>query len=115
MSVEELYAALNIPARQVLERFGGNAALLERFLKKFPADPNYARLQKAVETKNGGEMEVTAHTLKGVSANFGFDALSSACAEIVAAVRAKDLAPVPAAFEKLKTEYGHIVEMIDKM
>ena len=45
----ETLCAAGIDVDAALERLIGSDALLERFLKKFAADANYARLQAAFE------------------------------------------------------------------
>lgn len=52
-----------------LERFMGNEALLERFLKKFLEDSNHAALNAAVSAGDQEAALTAAHTLKGVSGN----------------------------------------------
>lgn len=63
-----------------LARFMNNEALLEKFLAKFPADPNHHRLAAAI----------AAHTLKGVCGNLSMTALFELLTRQVAAFRADD-------------------------
>lgn len=58
-----------------LERFMGNDALLERFLKKFLNDTNYEKLTSAVSAGNQEDALTAAHTLKGVAGNLSMTGL----------------------------------------
>lgn len=58
-----------IDVDNALERFMGNEALLERFLKKFLEDTNHAALTAAVFAGDQEAALTAAHTLKGVSGN----------------------------------------------
>lgn len=75
-----------------LERFGGNEALLERFLNKFPADPNRAALAHALETEDWDAALAASHSLKGVCGNLSFTQLHQLLTRQVAALRAADYA-----------------------
>lgn len=59
----------------VLERFMGNEALMERFLKRFEKDRCYYDLLDAVQTKDVEKAITASHTLKGVSANLSMTEL----------------------------------------
>ena len=77
-----------IEVDSALERMMGSEALLERFLTKFLADPNYDRLCRAVADRD----EAAAHTLKGVCGNLSMTALFETLTAQVAEFRAGDWA-----------------------
>ena len=52
-------------------RFGGNEALLLKYLRRFPSDPNYADLESALLRGDGEALRAACHTLKGVSGTLG--------------------------------------------
>ena len=84
--------AAGIDLNSALERFMGNEALLERFLKRFLQDENSARLNQEL---TAGDMETAlaaAHTLKGVCGNLSMSALYDLFSRQVAAFRAGDVA-----------------------
>ena len=115
MIPSDFFTSLSIDQTSVMARFGGSAALLERFLKKFPADPSWPSLCTALEQQDLPEVERAAHTLKGVAANFGFARLSQACADMVAAVRAGRPEDLPEAFGRAKEQYEAILAKIAQM
>ena len=73
-----------------LKRFAGNAALLERFVRKLPDDPTFGQLEEAMAVNHLEDAERAAHTLKGVAANLGFQTLSDISAKLMQALRDKD-------------------------
>ena len=84
--------AAGIDLDGALERFMGNEALLERFLKRFLQDENEALLSAAL---TGGDLEsalTASHTLKGVCGNLSMTALFVLFSRQVTALRAGDVA-----------------------
>ena len=68
----------------------GNENLLKKFVKNFPDDPTYGRLCEAMEAKDWPQVEMSAHTLKGVEANLSFSKLFQASADLVSVIRAQE-------------------------
>lgn len=106
---------LGIHYTEVLGRFAGNEALMERFMKKFPQDQTFQQLRDAIEKNDMDETGVAAHTLKGVSANLGFQKLFEKCTELVAVVRNGETEKVKGLFEDVKQEYDYIVKGLGEL
>ena len=102
----------------VLRRFMNNEALLKKFIKKFVDDPSYQQVLKAYADRDYVELEISAHTLKGVGSNLGFDELSASGKDIMDLIRQTDYAPDAAALEKLiaalKENYEKEITAIQK-
>ena len=81
-------AGIDVPV--ALERFMGNEALLERFLKKFLNDASYGKLVAAIDAHQSEEALTAAHTLKGISGSLAMTELFDLLTEQVAAFRAND-------------------------
>ena len=96
----------------VLQRFGGNEALLLRFVRKFPAEPTFGQLRTAMEAGDWKGVETAAHTLKGIAGNLGFQQLFSLAQKMVDAVRKEDLAALPALWQQTEAEYSALCERI---
>lgn len=73
-----------------LERLMGNEALLERLLKKFLLDDNFAKLEAAVSAGDSEAAVLASHTLKGVCGNLAMTLLFDLLTGQVAAFRAND-------------------------
>ncbi len=112
MISSHFFTALNIDEAAVMARFAGNSLIFEKFLRRFPSDPSWSELETAVSTNDYAAVETAAHTLKEVASNFGFSALSQACAEMVTAVRNGSTDRIPALFQNAKAEYDAIIKLI---
>ena len=86
---ERLIAA-GVDVDEALERFLGSEAMLERFLAKFPADPNYPRLKQAVAVEDWPAALTASHTLKGMCGNLSLNRLFPLFTRQVAALRGED-------------------------
>lgn len=106
-------AGMNVDT--ALERFMGNEALLERFLKKFKNDKSYHDLLAALENKDVDAAFVSAHTLKGVSANLSLDALYQAAGRQTEFLREKDLEAGTAMMPEVTKEYENMVRVIQEV
>lgn len=87
---KEKLGEAGIDVSAALERFMGNEALLERFLKKFLNDASYEKLVAAIDAEQQEDALAAAHTLKGVSGNLAMTELFALLTEQVAAFRAND-------------------------
>lgn len=113
--MKEILQGLGVAYETLLRRFSGNEAILRKFILKFPQDQTFAVLQKEVEASAYREIERSAHTLKGLSANLGFEQLSAHCADLVACVRGGREEEAAALFEKVRVEYKRIVAGLSKL
>lgn len=112
MELSKLYEKIGTKYKIVLERFCNDEDMLSMFVMSFPDDPTYGNLASAMDKLNYTEIENHAHTLKGISANLGFDALQNACSEVVLCIRQHRLEAIQQDFQKVEREYAHIVEEI---
>lgn len=87
MTFDEIFDFIIPNREETVKRFSGNLDLLEKFVRKFPQDENWASLKKAYETGDWSNMEMIAHTLKGYAGNIGFKKLFDECSEIVRLIR----------------------------
>ena len=88
-----------------LARFMNNEALLEKFLAKFPADPNHHRLAAAMAANDREGALTAAHTLKGVCGNLSMTRLHQCFTDQVAALRRGDLDGARAMMERIAPAY----------
>lgn len=113
MTLLESMQSCGVDTEVTLRRFAGNTALLERFVRKFPSDPTFTSLADALP---GGDIELIerlAHTLKGTSANLGYQALSDQCAAMVNAVREGQRKDLDVLFRPIETEYRRVISAIE--
>ena len=80
-----------------LKRFMGNDAIYQKFLGKFPADPNYTNLGSNIEAGAFEEAYKCAHALKGVVGNLGLTPIFDKVSDLVEELRNKASDEVDAA------------------
>ncbi len=86
MTVHEFYKTIGGDYDGVVGRFLGEERVL-KFLKLFLKDPSISNLKKNIAEENYQEAFRAAHTLKGVAANLGMDAMQQLASEITEALR----------------------------
>ncbi|MDE7233071.1 MAG: Hpt domain-containing protein [Lachnospiraceae bacterium] len=102
-----------------LKRFMGNDAIYQKFLGKFPADPNYANLGSNIEAGAFEEAYKCAHALKGVVGNLGLTPIFNKVSDLVEELRNKAADEVDAAranelWQEIKTVYEKFIVIINE-
>lgn len=108
MELKERLAPIGVDYETAMRTFANNSALYEKFLKRLPQDESFAALQKAFAEKSEHEMELHAHTLKGVSGNLRITPLFDACTALVDALRRTH------GEEELTELYGKVVQTYEQ-
>lgn len=88
MTIQECYQKLGGDYAQVEKRLPG-IHLIRKFIAKFLDDGSYPELCRAMEQGQTEEVFRAAHTLKGVSANLGFDRLTASSGELTELLRGR--------------------------
>ena len=114
MTVQECYESIGADFEGVLGRMGSEA-MVKRFALKFPDDPCYGNLVKAVEEQNAEEAFRAAHTLKGICLNLGLDRLYEVSACLTEKLRGRAFDGYEEAYEKVQQEYHNTVDAIRTM
>ena len=81
-------------------------------LSGIPDDPTYKLLCSAMEARDWEQVEMSAHTLKGVAANLSFTKLFQASADLVNTIRSKELDKAEGLFQEVKRAYEEVVQDI---
>ncbi len=91
----------------LLERIGGQAALMPRLLTMFfsTADEILACLERSLAEKDSNEVRKQAHALKGVAANVGADRMYAVVAELETIAGKEELAEFAREMHQLRAEY----------
>ena len=100
---------------EALERFMGNEALLERFLKKFPQDENYQKLCSAMEARDLDAAITASHTLKGVCGNLSITPLFDLLNNQVAALRSNDWQNAEEMMPQISKAYTAVTDAISQL
>lgn len=111
MDVQKLKDA-GIDVDGALERFMGNQALMEKFLKKFPADTNFAKLEEAIRQGNKEDALAASHTLKGVCGNLSMQTMFELMTEQVRLFRADEWQQAVDMMPEVRAAYERILDVI---
>lgn len=114
MTVQELYERIDgnyESARRVLQM----DKLIGKFVVKFLDDPSAGKLFAAWDSRDEAAIFEGAHAMKGVCANLGLDALSSAAGDVCeefrpGAARTMDDAALGARMDALRAAYEKTLE-----
>lgn len=117
MNLKNAMERAGVDFEMTLNRFSNNESLLERFVKKFPNDKTFQELSAAVSDKRYEDVERSAHTLKGIAANLGFQYLSDLSAEIVNLVRSEycNNDNIWIAYSRVEKEYEKVVSCVNRL
>lgn len=107
--------AYGMDVTATMARFGGNEALMMRFLLGFPNDKTYGSLVDAVEAGDRKAVEAAAHSLKGLTGNLGLTPLFEASTEMMNALRADENRDYMPLFEKVKAEYEKALALVSTL
>lgn len=107
---ELVNAGINVDA--ALERFMGNAAMLERYLTRFLSEKSYAALVDAVKADNQEAAAIAVHTLKSVCGTIGCDEMHNLVVEQEKAIRGGKWNDAVAMMPTIEKAYEHACEAI---
>lgn len=113
--LKEVADEIGMNIDEVLNRFAQNPSLLKKFVKKFPNDKTFQNLSVALKNRDSQEVEVCAHTLKGVAGNLGFSKLYDRCSDLGTVVKEDNDHLLYNAFDDLQEEYEKVLETISKI
>lgn len=94
------------------ERFMGNEALFEKFLRRFPQDKTYAELVDAISAGDIGRAFTAAHTLKGVCGNLSMLRMEQLVSRQVEYLRGGDLASASGLMPDIAAVYEAVINAI---
>ncbi len=112
MNFDDGLEKLGINKGEIISRFANNTNLVEKFIKAFLKDNTYYELKEAVDNLDYKEIEIKAHTLKGISLNLSFHTLFLLCTELVNDIRAHKYNKIKELFLDIKNEYERICKII---
>ena len=102
-----------------LKRFMGNEALYMKFIMKFLDDKNFEGIKSNLEKNDFEDAYVSAHTLKGVTANLGLNPVYGVATQISDMLKGKapgeiDREKLEALKDQLAAEHSRFVQLLEK-
>lgn len=111
MNQEKLMQA-GVEYAEGVQRFAGNTALYEKFLRKFPEDPTFSELKAAIAAKDTETAFRAAHTLKGMAGNLSLRRFTAQVSRLTEVLRDGDLEQAAALYPLAETEYSAVLEAL---
>jgi len=98
-----------------LRRMGGNVGLLRQVIDFFHADAPAlrVRLRQALDAGDASQLEITAHSLKGLVSNFDAERAVKAALRVEQIGHARHLDEAPAAISELERELDDLALSLD--
>ena len=102
-----------------LKRFMGNEALYMKFIMKFLDDKNFEGIKSNLEKNDFEGAYVSAHTLKGVTANLGLNPVYGVATQISDMLKGKapgeiDREKLEALKDQLAAEHSRFIQLLEK-
>ena len=113
MTLTALYRAVGGDISEVLERLE-DSETIALFVLGFEDDPSYAALLQNLKASDQNAAFRAAHTLKGISYNFGFKRLGDTTATICEKLR-EGFLPTKSSLRRLANEYKCVLRAIHNL
>ena len=114
MNLKEFYEKTEGNYGSVTTRFGGEKRAL-KFTLKFPDDPSFSQLEKALGEGDEESAFRTAHTLKGVCQNLSFDSLYVCAYAVCEALRSGNMDEARRLFPRLNDKYVATIDAVNQL
>ena len=111
----EMLEKAGVEVEKSLHRLLDNEELYRRFLIRFLEDDTFQRIGAARNAADPREMEMAAHTLKGVAGNLGMAPLYVCCREMVEKLREGDMAGALEAHDRLIIAYADLCPALENL
>ena len=113
MNIQEFYARLGVDSETLLRRLG-NEDRIRKYLGKVLEDKSFDTLTRAMLDSDYALAFLSAHTIKGTSANLEFLELNRKSSALADALRGDtpDVASAEKLFEEVRQCYNTVIELI---
>lgn len=114
MTVEEFYKKIDANYQDVVRRLISKD-IVERIVVKFKDDSTFNNFQEAMQQKNYKEAFRFIHTLKGTSANLGFDKLYKSSHILTESLRNQTYDDIEKQYQKVIDDYQEIMTYLKQV
>lgn len=111
MTLQECYATLCGNYEEAKTRLM-NDSLIDRFIRRFPADPSMQLLREKLQEGNLPEAFRAVHTLKGVAANLAFTRLQQDASALTELMRDQVTPADPQMVSALEASYRLVIDTL---
>ena len=114
MTVEELYDRIGGNYQGLLQRIP-SAAMIRKFVGKYPQDPTYTQLCSAVEAGDWEAAFRASHTMKGLAQNLNFDRLYQVSLALTEALRGREPLTDYSLLDAVSAEHTALIDAISQL
>lgn len=107
--------AHGIDYRGEVDRFGGNAAMFEKFIFRYLNDEHYDLLVQAIEAGDAEEGFRVAHTLKGVVGNLSFSSYFAVLEPVTEALRSGNIDAARRSMSDVEKAHKETVAILEQL
>lgn len=108
MNIKDFYEQIGGNYEDILARLS-QEAFVEKFALMYLKDNSYDILMAAIESGDNGAAFRGAHSLKGVSANLGFEELRKAASELTEQLRPQNVPADPSLIDAVKKAQQKVI------
>lgn len=103
-----------------IHRFSGNEVLYLTFLKRFPSNEHYDKIEKNLIDKNYETAYKASHALKGITGNLGLNPVYRLLEEMLSTMRNKESVvdfeeKLEGLYKQFQAEYEKSIKLIAKL
>lgn len=98
-----------------VERFGGNSAMFEKFVRRFPNDPHFDELQGHIKAQDADQAFRCAHTLKGVVGNLSFTDYFEAVSNLSDVLSENKMEEACTAMSSVKEAHDKVISALEEV
>ena len=114
MTLQQFYEKIGGDYEGTLKRLP-TEAMVKKFVLKYPGDPSFDELTKAIAEKDWETAFRASHTLKGVAQNLGMTKLYEVDAELCEQMRGGKPMTDPALYDAVAEVHNKVLEAVKEL
>lgn len=99
----------------LMNRLMGKTDMIQRFIRRFPADESFNLLQRNLDEGNCEDAFRTCHTLKGLCANLSMKEMWNVISQQVEMLRAGEIEKAKEIMPKISEMYRKMIDDIERI
>lgn len=114
-ATKEKLAASGIDYDGGIDRFGGNEAMFEKFIRRFSNDSHLKSLHQALSAKDAEKAYYHAHSLKGVVGNLSFKEYFNAITPVADLLRENKVDEAEKRMGQVEEAHSKVVQVLEDL
>lgn len=114
-SAKEMLIAHGVDWDEGIDRFGGNEAMYEKFIRRFTEDGHLVDLRQALADEDVEQAYYHAHSLKGVVGNLSFGRYFKEIGTVSELLREKKLDEAKSTLPAVEEAHAAVIEALEAL